>query len=145
MLKDLPRYECLLEASRKFPDLDPSATEVFLHLLRAGVLDRQIGRLRQVCRGRRDAMLTSLARHFPNHATWTKPDGGMFLMVTLSGKLDAANLLERAIARGVVFAPGADFHLGGQGSNTLRLNFSNCPPAQIEEGIRRLGHLIDAN
>src|SRR5262249_43013122 len=36
MLKDLPRYECLLEAAREFPDLDPSATEVFLHLLRAG-------------------------------------------------------------------------------------------------------------
>ncbi len=36
MLKDLPRYECLLEASRELPDLDPSATEVFLHLLRAG-------------------------------------------------------------------------------------------------------------
>jgi DNA-binding MarR family transcriptional regulator len=36
MLKDLPRYECLLEASREFPDLDPSATEVFLNLLRAG-------------------------------------------------------------------------------------------------------------
>src|SRR5215203_1675193 len=36
MLKDLPRYECLIEASREFPDLDPSATEVFLHLLRSG-------------------------------------------------------------------------------------------------------------
>lgn len=36
MVKDLPRYECLLEASRDFPDLDPSATEVFLHLLRCG-------------------------------------------------------------------------------------------------------------
>ena len=36
MLKDLPRYECLLEAAREFPDLDPSATEAFLHLLRSG-------------------------------------------------------------------------------------------------------------
>jgi DNA-binding MarR family transcriptional regulator len=36
MLKDLPRYECLLEASRKFPDLDPSAMEVYLQLLRTG-------------------------------------------------------------------------------------------------------------
>jgi len=36
MLKDLPRYECLLEAAREFPDLDPSATEVVLHLLRTG-------------------------------------------------------------------------------------------------------------
>ena len=36
MLKDLPRYECLLGAAKTFPDLDPSACEVFLHLLRAG-------------------------------------------------------------------------------------------------------------
>jgi DNA-binding MarR family transcriptional regulator len=36
MLKDLPRYECLLEASRKYPDMDPSACEAFLNLLRAG-------------------------------------------------------------------------------------------------------------
>lgn len=36
LLKDLPRYECLLEAAREFPDLDPSAAEAFLHLLRAG-------------------------------------------------------------------------------------------------------------
>src|SRR3954463_7850649 len=36
LLKDLPRYECLLEAAKEFPDLDPSATEAFLHLLRTG-------------------------------------------------------------------------------------------------------------
>ncbi len=36
MLKDLPRYECLLEAAKQFPGLDPSACEVFLHLLRTG-------------------------------------------------------------------------------------------------------------
>lgn len=34
LLKDLPRYECLLEAAKEFPDLDPSAAEAFLHLLR---------------------------------------------------------------------------------------------------------------
>lgn len=36
LLKDLPRYECLLEAAREFPDLDPSAAEAFMHLLRTG-------------------------------------------------------------------------------------------------------------
>ena len=36
LLKDVPRYECLLEAAKEFPDLDPSAAEAFLHLLRTG-------------------------------------------------------------------------------------------------------------
>ena len=36
LLKDLPRYECLLEAAKEFPELDPSAAEAFLHLLRTG-------------------------------------------------------------------------------------------------------------
>lgn len=36
LLKNLPRYECLLEAAKEFPDLDPSACEAFLHLLHAG-------------------------------------------------------------------------------------------------------------
>lgn len=111
-------------------------------LLRQGVLDRQIQILRRACRERRDAMLAALARHFPHDATWTKPAGGMFLMVTLPKEFDAASLLERAIPQGVAFAPGADFHLDGQGRNTLRLNFSNCPPEQIEEGLRRLGSLL---
>ena len=66
----------------------------------------------------------------------------MFLLVTLPKEFDAASLLERAIPQGVAFAPGADFHLDGQGRNTLRLNFSNCPPEQIEEGLRRLGSLL---
>jgi DNA-binding MarR family transcriptional regulator len=36
LLKDLPRYECLLEAAKEFPDLNPSACEALLHLLRTG-------------------------------------------------------------------------------------------------------------
>ena len=66
----------------------------------------------------------------------------MFLMVTLPKEFDATSLLDRAIPKGAAFAPGADFHLDGQGRNTLRLNFSNCPPEQIEEGLRRLGILL---
>lgn len=64
MLKDLPRYECLLEASQKFPDLDPSACEAFLHLLRAGdeafrVSDEHLAR-HQISHGRFTVLLLLL-------------------------------------------------------------------------------------
>ena len=62
----------------------------------------------------------------------------MFLMLTLPAALDAAGLLKRAIQRKVAFVPGEDFHLDGQGANTLRLNFTNAGPALLEEGVRRL-------
>jgi len=87
-------------------------------------------------------MLAALEKYFPDTATWTHPDGGMFLMVTLEPHLDAAELLRLAIPRKVAFVPGADFHLDGLGRNTLRLNFSNTAPERIEEGIRRLGELL---
>jgi 2-aminoadipate transaminase len=111
-------------------------------LVRNGFLDRQIPLLRRAYRERRDAMLAALEQHFPDTATWTRPDGGMFLMVTLASHLDAAEFLRLAIPRKVAFVPGADFHLDGVGGNTLRLNFSNTAPARIEEGIRRLGELL---
>ena len=111
-------------------------------LLRDGVLERHLPRLREVCRERRDAMLAALHRYFPSDARWTKPEGGMFLMVTLAPDVDTTALLPQALARGVAFAPGADFHVGGDGRNTMRLNFSNCAPEQIEEGVRRIGKVL---
>jgi DNA-binding MarR family transcriptional regulator len=34
LLKEVPQFECLLERARRYPELDPSAMEAFLHLLR---------------------------------------------------------------------------------------------------------------
>ena len=115
---------------------------VILELLRQGVLDRQLPRLRAAYRLRRDTMLAELADHFPPGTTWTRPDGGMFLLVTLPGALRAGTLLQRALAHNVAFVPGDDFHLAGSGRNTLRLNFSNATPQKIETGIRRLARLL---
>jgi len=88
-------------------------------------------------------MLVALERHFPKEAHWTRPSGGMFLMVRLPADIEATDLLSEALANQVAFVPGNDFHLDETGRHTLRLNFSNASPERIEEGIRRLGKILE--
>jgi 2-aminoadipate transaminase len=107
-----------------------------------GHLEPQIERLRSVYRERRDAMLAALDAHLNGVATWTRPAGGMFLFVKLAEGADVAALLERAMARGIVFIPGASFHADGRGRNTLRLNFVSETPERIREGIAVLSAVI---
>ena len=87
-------------------------------------------------------MLHVLETHFPKTITWTRPAGGMFLLVELPAGWDASVILPRAIEHKVAFVPGEEFHLNGQGKNTMRLNFSNAPPDRIEEGIKRLAAVM---
>ncbi len=89
-------------------------------------------------------MLAELEQAMPAGTRWTRPDGGMFLWVTLPEELNASQLLVRAIERQVAFVPGADFHANGGGQNTMRLNFSHPTPEQIQVGIRRLAEVIAA-
>jgi 2-aminoadipate transaminase len=107
-----------------------------------GHLEPQIGRLRSVYRQRRDAMLVALDAHLDGVATWTRPAGGMFLFVQLREDIEVAALLDRAMARGIVFVPGGSFHPDGRGGNTLRLNFVSEPPERIREGIALLAAVI---
>lgn len=107
--------------------------------------DGHVARVRALYRGRRDAMLAALGRHMPAGVTWTRPEGGMFVWVTLPEGMDGAALLERSLARDkVAFVPGAAFYPDGSGRNTIRLNFSSPTEAMIEEGLSRLGRLIAA-
>jgi 2-aminoadipate transaminase len=109
---------------------------------RGGFLDRHVRRIREVYRPRRDAMLAALGRYFPAGVRWTRPQGGLFLWVTLPAGLDSSRLLDEALRAGVAFVPGAPFFPGKGGADTLRLNFSYCKPDLIEEGIRRLGAAV---
>jgi 2-aminoadipate transaminase len=98
--------------------------------------------IRQVYRERRDAMLEAMERYFPPVVHWTRPQGGLFLWVTLPEYLDTTDLLKEAIALNVAFVPGRAFSPGAGGHNNLRLNFSFCDPEHIELGIRRLGEVF---
>jgi 2-aminoadipate transaminase len=74
--------------------------------------------------------------------TWTEPEGGFSLLLTLPDGLDATELLPEAVPRGVAFTPGESFFVDGAGARTLRLSFSAVPPARIDEGVRRLAEAI---
>lgn len=109
---------------------------------RKGFLDKHIKLIRKVYGARRNAMLSALEKYFPADVRWTKPEGGLFLWVTLPEHLNANEILQKALERKVAFVPGTSFYADGAGHNTMRLNFSYVAPPVIEEGIRRLGSLL---
>ncbi|GIK39583.1 MAG: aminotransferase [Chloroflexota bacterium] len=110
--------------------------------VRDGFLRQHVPLIQKVYRERRDVMLAALAEHFPPGVHWTRPDGGLFLWVTLPEGVNGAELLPAALAAKVAFVPGAPMFPNGGGENTLRLNFSNATPASIREGIARLGRVL---
>ncbi len=106
--------------------------------------DNQVRMARASYREKRDAMLEALANHMPHAARWTRPDGGLFVWVSLPDHINTAKLLERSVkdAR-VAFVPGHAFFADGSGSNTMRLSFSLPSISTIHEGVKRLAAIID--
>jgi len=133
-----------LTQAKQGTDLHTSMLDQMIayEMLRSGFLEEHKQLVAQAYHERRDAMLEALAEHFPADAHWTRPQGGMFLWVELPESIDATELLEKALEQQVAFVPGQGFHVDGGGHNTMRLNFSNSAPAQIREGIRRLGRQV---
>jgi len=105
-------------------------------------LTGQIKRIRQINRVRRDAMLEALDEFMPESANWTKPNGGMFVWVTLLESMDDYDILKRAIEKRVTFVPGSSYYAYGNVHNALRLSFTQPTPEQIVEAVRRLGTAI---
>ncbi len=105
-------------------------------------LDEHIKLIRKVYRERRDVMLEALKKYFPSEVTWTHPQGGLFLWITLPEGMDCHRLFDVALKENVAFVPGDCFYAGNgfahEGLRHLRLNFSFGQPDQIREGIRRL-------
>ena len=106
-------------------------------------LDDHIDLIRKKYGVRRDTMVDCIGKYFPEHVSFTKPEGGMFLWVTLPENISSLEVFEAAIKKDVAFVPGAPFFVDGGGTNTLRLNFSNASEENIEEGIKRLGCVIE--
>lgn len=122
-----------------------TVNQMVMHRVAADVHARRLPELRSAYRRRRDAMLAALASHMPAGASWTQPDGGLFVWVTLPEGLDGARLLDRAVREArVAFVPGKAFFGESARANTIRLSFSLSSETAIEEGIGRLGRLIAA-
>lgn len=121
----------------------PTTNQIVTEHVARRHFDAHVATLRATYQARRDAMLAALAREMPEGVTWTRPEGGMFVWLTLPGHIDAAELLAQSLqSERVAFVPGRAFFADGSNGNTLRLSFSCADEAAISEGITRLGRLI---
>jgi DNA-binding transcriptional MocR family regulator len=103
----------------------------------------QITTFRDMYRERRDAMLAGLTEHMLPGTTWTHPEGGFFVWVTLPEGLDSQAMLPRAVTARVAYTPGTAFYADGLGSRNMRLSFCFPTPERIREGTRRLGEVLE--
>ncbi|MGH2636733.1 MAG: PLP-dependent aminotransferase family protein [Actinomycetota bacterium] len=103
---------------------------------------RNLARLVDTYRARRDVMLSALEQRFPADASWTRPAGGFYVWVTLPEYFDTPTLLAAAVERKVAYVPGTAFYPDGRGRQQMRLSFSYPTEDRISEGVRRLGELL---
>ncbi|MEP7455619.1 PLP-dependent aminotransferase family protein [Phyllobacterium sp. SB3] len=121
----------------------PTINQMVIHHVAERHFDQQVNKARDSYRKRRDYMLQALQRYMPDGVTWTKPEGGMFVWMTLPEHMDGAELLAKSIKEiQVAFVPGSAFHADGTGKNTIRLNYSLPDAEAIDTGMSRLGQLI---
>lgn len=112
--------------------------------MRTGKLDGVIQATRDKYREKRNAMVKALERYMPKRddISWTKPEGGLFLWITLPPFIDTDKLLLKAVEKKVAFVAGSGFYVDNPEHNSMRMNFSYPTHEQIEEGVKRLGLVV---
>ncbi|MEK9754186.1 MAG: PLP-dependent aminotransferase family protein, partial [Rhodospirillaceae bacterium] len=123
----------------------PTLNQMAVHRVATAMFERQVETVRAAYKAKRDRMLTCLEARMPAGVAWSRPQGGMFVWLTLPAGLDAAELLAKSLeTERVAFVPDRAFFADGSNANTLRLNFTRTSEADIDEGIRRLARLLEA-
>ncbi|MBY0573500.1 MAG: PLP-dependent aminotransferase family protein [Undibacterium sp.] len=135
-----------LEQAKQAADLHTSTLTqmVVYEVIKDGFLQEHIPNIRELYSRQCAVMLQAMSEYFPESVTWTKPEGGMFVWVTLPAHIDSKTLLDEAIAHNVAFVPGGPFYANEPEINTLRLSFVTVSPEKIREGVAILGRLITA-
>jgi 2-aminoadipate transaminase len=116
---------------------------VLFQYLEDNDIDTHINKIRKFYKQQKETMIGALEEYLPENISFTNPNGGMFLWVTLPKEMDAMELFHKAIEEGVAFVPGEPFFVENAQKNTLRLNFSNVSPEKIKEGIIRLRNALN--
>ncbi|NKQ53287.1 PLP-dependent aminotransferase family protein [Amycolatopsis sp. K13G38] len=104
----------------------------------------QIKTFQENYRERRDAMISALEQHMPAGCTWTHPDGGFYVWVTVPEGVDTKAMLPRAVTARVAYASGTGFYADGFGSRQMRLSYCYPTPERIKEGVRRLAGVLES-
>lgn len=126
-------------------DLCPPVFDQYLALefLQSGELDANLAKSRALYRAKRDKMLALLEKYMPAGISWTHPEGGLFIWLSLPESIDTVALYDRALASGVAYVAGSFFYPDGSHRNTMRLNFSFLDASRMEEGVRLLAGLLN--
>jgi len=105
-------------------------------------LDGHIETIKAVYGERCETMLNCIDTYFPENITFNKPEGGLFIWAELPDSMNAGQIALKCMENNVAFVPGAPFYVRGAQQNTMRLNFSNSNPEQIEEGMKRIAEVL---
>ena len=125
-------------------DLCPPIFDQYVaaEFLSSGRLDANLQKSIELYKGKRDLLLSLLEEHMPEGVSWTHPEGGLFLFLTLPEGFDAVKFYDTALDAGVAYVAGEFFHPDGSGKNTMRLNFSFMTEEKIRAGIILLAELL---
>lgn len=102
----------------------------------------QINTFRGVYKERKEAMLSALEEYMPG-CSWTNPNGGFYVWLTLPDEIDSKAMLPRAVKELVAYTPGTAFYADGDGRHNMRISFCYPTPEQIRVGIRRLANVVN--
>ena len=127
-------------------DLCPPIFDQYVaaEFLRSGRLDANLIKTIELYKGKRDLLLSLLEENMPEGVKWTRPEGGLFLFLTLPEGFDAVKFYDKALEAGVAYVAGEFFYPDRQGKNTMRLNFSFMTPERMTEGLKLLADLLRA-
>lgn len=136
-----------LVQAKQVTDLNtPGLTQRMVYeVVKDGFLDSHVPAIRTLYRDQCAVMLAALEHDMPQGVHWTRPEGGMFIWVTLPETIDTVALLQKAIAQNIAFVPGEPFFAREARHNMMRLSFATVPPVKINEGVATLGRLVREN
>ena len=125
-------------------DLCPPVLDQYIaaEFMGRGALDANLQKSIALYRAKRDRMLSLLEKYMPQGVSWTHPEGGLFLFLTLPEGFDTVALYDRALSAGVAYVAGSFFFVDGSHRNTMRLNFSFLDASRMEAGIKLLAEVI---
>ena len=125
-------------------DLCPPIFDQYVaaEFLESGRLDENLARSIELYKGKRDLLLSLLEEYMPEGVSWTHPEGGLFLFLTMPEGFDAVKFYDTALDAGVAYVAGEFFHPDGSGKNTMRMNFSFMTHERITEGVKLLATIL---
>jgi 2-aminoadipate transaminase len=115
---------------------------IIARYIEKGLLDKNLERTIALYHKRRDVMISCFKKYMPESVTWTNPQGGLFIFLSLPVNFDSEVIFEKALGKNVAFVSGSTFFCNDSGRNTMRLNFSFSNDSEIDEGVRRLAEVI---